>query len=117
MEEKRYTILKDGDFRISKTPSFEKIDQDLVIFFKQIESYNDKKFTRKELDSFINEVKACAKFYKIPLKKGYYYPYTEELFGLYFNRLTGTARDSLSLLLKNFNRLQDFLAGKVAEPA
>ncbi len=116
MEEKRYTILKDGDFRIEKHPG--KFPSRLN--FERLEGVGyTKLFTKNELNDFVQEVEVVAKACNIELPENYFFPYNKEFFGLYANRAQAACYGSgeeVRCALEDFNRLQDFLAGKVADP-
>ena len=115
MEEKRYTILKDGDFRIEKHPG--KFPSRLN--FERLEGVGyTKLFTEKELNDFVREVEVVAKACNIELPENYFYPYNKEFFGLFANRAQGyESGEEVRCALENFNRLRDFLAGKFVGPA
>ena len=117
MAEKRYTILKDGDFRIEKHPG--KFPSRLN--FERLEGVGyTKLFTKKELNDFVQEVEVVAKACNIELPENYFFPYNKEFFGLYANRAQSGSYESggeVLCALKNFNRLRDFLAGKFVGPA
>ena len=120
MEEKRYTILKDGDFTLEKFPEHVLEKNDLEYFLRLEGTARTKLFTKKELNDFVREVEVVAKACNIELPENYFFPFNKEFFGLFANRAQSGSYESggeVLCALKNFNKLRDFLAGKVAEPA
>ena len=120
MAEKRYTILKDGDFTLEKFSEHVLEKNDLEYFLRLEESARTKLFTKKELNDFVQEVEVVAKACNIELPENYFFPFNKEFFGLFANRAQSGSYESggeVLCALKNFNKLRDFLAGKVAEPA
>lgn len=114
MEEKRYTILKDGDFRIENHPSSKKIMGD---YFAGLEKLaREKLYTKKEMQDLVAEYEGTAKGYNVELPQDYFFPYNKEFFGLYVNRAEGhcdPGAGALLFVLKEFNKLQDSLVYKV----
>lgn len=120
MEEKKYTILKGGDFTLKKFPKRFLKENDLEYFLRLEETARTKLFTKKELNDFVQEVEVVAKACNIDLPEKYFYPYNKEFFGLFANRAQSgsyESGDEVRCALSNFNMLQDFLAGKAVEPA
>lgn len=120
MEEKRYTILKDGDFTLEKYPEHV-LKENHLLYIRGLEgTARTKLFTKKELNDFVREVEVVAKACNIELPENYFFPYNKEFFGLYANRAQSGSYESggeVLCALKNFNRLRDFLAGKFVGPA
>ena len=117
MEEKRYTILKDGDFTLEKFPEHVLKKNHLLYIRGLEETARTKLFTKKELNDFVREVEVVAKACNIELPKNYFFPYNKEFFGLYANRAQGyESGEEVRCALENFNRLRDFLAGKFVGP-
>ncbi|MBO5949312.1 MAG: hypothetical protein J6Q11_01180 [Fibrobacteraceae bacterium] len=118
MEEKRYTILQDEDFTLKKIPEYVLEENELGYFLRLEELARTKLFTKQELVDFVSEVETIAEACDIKLTEKYFLPYNKEFFGLFANRAQKASYESggeIRCALKNFNKLQDFLADKAAE--